>query len=104
VALLVALVSESISGGPEIALRRLLAASELAEALRGLELLALGGDPSIRLRYRPGGDWYVRVELPIDQLTLILASLEDWRHVAPNNGELLAEMDRVFGKVEKWSE
>jgi hypothetical protein len=69
-----------------------------------LELLALGGDPGIRLRYRSGGDWSVRIELPIDQLTLILASLEDWRHVAPSSGELLAELDQVFGPVEPWRE
>jgi hypothetical protein len=69
-----------------------------------LELLALGGDPGLRLRYRSGGDWSVRIELPIDQLTLILASLEDWRHVAPSSGELLAELDRVFGPAEPWRE
>ena len=51
-----------------MSLRRLLAASELADALRGLELLALGGDPGIRLRYRPSGDWSVRIELPLEQL------------------------------------
>ena len=79
-------------------LRQLLAASELADALRGLELLALGGDPGIRLRYRSGGEWSVRIELPIDQLTLILASLEDWRHVAPSGDELAAEVEELFGE------
>src|SRR5215207_8542302 len=75
VALVVTSEGEGMRWDPRAVLRQLAAASELADALRGLELLALGGDPGLRLRYRPGGDWSVRIELPLEQLALILASL-----------------------------